>query len=157
MDLQSPDNDISLKCTFYRMRGLNMENCLSSTDVYYKNIDEYKVDIVTVIEHMISKNERLVFAIVAEKADITRFIIREYPELRNYILHKITYCKEIHAINKKINRAVNSLLKSNKNITFISIINKCRFSSDIIYQNQYIKDQIRNVLIQNKQNKTAIK
>jgi hypothetical protein len=133
-----------------------MENCLNITDIYYKDIEEYKIDINNAIEYMISKNERLVFAIVAEKSGITRFVVRQYPELRNYILQRMIYYKEIQAINKKINRAVNSLLKSNKSITFISIINKCRFSSDAIYQNEYIKSKIRSLLIENNHKKITI-
>lgn len=127
-----------------------MENCLNNIDTYYKGVEEYKIDIDNTIEHIISKNERLVFAIVAEKAGVTRFVVRQYPELRDYILNRMVYYKEIQVIDKKINRAFNNLLKSNKSITFISIINKCRFSADIVYQNQYIKNKIRNILIENK-------
>lgn len=134
-----------------------MENCLNNTDSYYKDIEEYKVNINDTIQHIISNKERLVFAIVAEKAGVTRFVIRQYPELRNYILQKMVYYKEIYLINKKIDRAVDNLLKANKSLTFISIISKCRFSSDAIYHNQYIKDKIRNVLIENKKKKTAKK
>jgi hypothetical protein len=130
-----------------------MENCFNITDIYYKDIEEYKIDINNTIEYMISKNERLVFAVVAEKSGVSRFVVRQYPELRNYILQRMIYYKEIQVINKKINRAVNSLLKSNKSLTFISIINKCRFTSDAIYQNQYIKNKIRSLLIENKQTK----
>lgn len=130
-----------------------MENCLDVTDIYYKDIEEYKIDVDNTIEYMISRNERLVFAIVAEKSGVSRFVVRQYPELRNYLLQRMIYYKEIQVINKKINRAVNSLLKSNKSLTFISIINKCRFSSDAIYQNKYIKTKIRSLLIENKQTK----
>ena len=134
-----------------------MENCFNNTDSYYKDIEEYKVDINNTIQHIISKKERLVFAIAAEKAGVTRLVIRQYPELRNYILQKMVYYKEIYVINKKIDRAVDNLLKTNKSLTFISIISKCRFSSNAIYQNQYIKDKIRSVLIENNQNKTTKK
>lgn len=130
-----------------------MENCLNIIDTGYKDIEDYKIDVNNTIKYMISKNERLVFAIVAEKSGVTRFVVRQYPELRNYILQRMVYYKEIQVINKKIDRAVNSLLKSNKSLTFISIINKCRFSSDAIYQNQYIKSKIRSVLIENRTSK----
>lgn len=132
-----------------------MENCLNTVDIYYKSIDEYKIDIDNVIKNMISKNERLVFAVVAQKSEVTPFEIRRYPELRNYILQRMVHFKELNIIDKKIDRAVNSLLKSKKSLTFISIVNKCKFSSDSIYQNQYIKDKIRNTLIENKQSKTT--
>lgn len=126
-----------------------MENCLSTTKTFYKDIEEYKNDIDNVIQNMIYNKERLVFAIVAEKSGVTRFVIRQYPELRNYILHKMVYYKEIHVINQKIDRAVASLLRSNKSITFMAIVNKCKFDSDIIYRNQYIKNKIRNVIANN--------
>lgn len=128
-----------------------MENCLNNADIYYKTIEEYKIDILHIIEHMISKNERMAFAVVAEKAGITPFVIRQYPELKKYILQKMIYLKEIQSIHQKIDRAVISLLKANKNITFLSIINKCSFDSEIIYQNHHIKDKIRRVLTENKQ------
>lgn len=128
-----------------------MENCLSTTKTFYKDIEEYENDINNVIKNMIYNKERLVFAIVAEKSGITRFVIRQYPELRNYILDKMVHYKEIHVINQKIDRAVASLLRSNKSITFIAIVNKCKFDSDIIYRNQYIKNKIRSVIANNTQ------
>jgi hypothetical protein len=130
------------------MRGLTVENCLNTTEVGYKDVGEYKSDVDKTIEHMISNNERLVFAVVAEKAGVTRFTVRQYPELRNYILQRMVYYKEIQVINQKIYRAVESLLKTNKSLTFVSIINKCKFGSDIIYQNQYVKDKIRSILVE---------
>jgi hypothetical protein len=123
-----------------------MENCLNTAEIYYKDLEEYKVDINNTIEHMISTNERLVFALVAEKAGVTNFVVRKYPELRNYILQQLVYYKEIKVINQKIDKAVDSLVKSNKTVTFLAIVNKCKFSSDMIYQNQYIKERIRKVL-----------
>ncbi len=123
-----------------------MENCLNTAEIYYKDLEEYKVDINNTIEHMISTNERLVFALVAEKAGVTNFVVRKYPELRNYILQQLVYYREIKVINQKIDRAVNNLVKANKSITFLAIVNKCKFSSDMIYQNQYIKERIRRVL-----------
>ncbi|MBC2580803.1 hypothetical protein [Clostridium sp. DJ247] len=134
-----------------------MENYLNVTDLYYKDVEEYKIDINTTLSCMSSTSERLIFAVVAEKSGITRFVIRKYPELRNYILEKIIYYKEIQVINKKINRAVNNLLKANKSLTFISIINKCRLSSDIIYGNEYVKEKVRSVLVENKHNITTKK
>jgi hypothetical protein len=126
-----------------------MESCLNTVEIYYKDIDEYKININTIIEQMISENERLAFAVVSEKAGITPFIIRRYPELRTYMLQRMVYYKEIYVINQKINRVVNNIVKSNKSITFIEIVKRCKFSSDIIYQNQYIKDKIRSVLSAN--------
>lgn len=123
-----------------------MENCINFVENAYKDIEEYKIDIDKTIEHMISSKERLVFAVVAERAGVTRFIVRQYPELRNYILQRMVYYKEIHVINHKIQKAVESLQKANKSITFMSIINKCKFDSDMIYKNQYVKDRILSTL-----------
>jgi hypothetical protein len=131
-----------------------MENSLNNLAVcytdesYFKNIEEYKIDIVNFIKYLVSKDERLVFAIIAERSGITRFVIRQYPELRNFILEKIAIYKEIQLVNRKIDRAVKSLLKSNKSVTFIALINKCKFSTDVIYHNNYIKHKIRNVIIE---------
>ena len=127
-----------------------MESCLNIIDTYYKSVEEYKIDVDNVIQNMLSKGERMVFALVAEKSEVTRFVIRQYPELRNHILQRMSYYKELNVINQKINRAVNSLLKLNRKLTFIGIANKCNFTSDMIYKNQYIKDRIRSILIQNK-------
>lgn len=123
-----------------------MENCFIASESKCKSINEYEADIDSTIQHMIEGNERLVFAVVAEKAGITRFVIRQYPELRNHILRRMAYFKEIQVINQKIDRAVNSLLKANKSLTFMAIVNKCKFTMDMLYQNSYIKDRIRSLL-----------
>ncbi|MCM0649272.1 hypothetical protein NBE98_12910 [Clostridium swellfunianum] len=123
-----------------------MENCLNTTEIYYKDLEEYKIDINSTIESMLKTNERLVFALVAEKSGVTNFVVRKYPELRNYILQQLVYYKEVQVINQKIDRAVNNLVKANKTITFLAIVNKCKFSPDILYKNTYIKDKIRLVL-----------
>lgn len=123
-----------------------MENCLNIEVNHYKDLDGYKIEVDKTIEKMISKNERLIFASVAEKVGITPFTISRYPELRTYILKKMSYYKELQVINKKIDRAVDSLLRSKQSLTFISIVNRCKFGSDMLYGNQYIKDRIRSVL-----------
>ncbi|NMM62324.1 hypothetical protein HBE96_06405 [Clostridium sp. P21] len=132
-----------------------MENSFSNSNIRgkeelsFKNIEEYETNIINTIEDMISKDERICFAIIAERSDVTRFVIRQYPELRNYILKKMAYYKEIQVINKKINRSVRNLLKNNRKITFISLINKCKFSTDTVYHNEYIKQKLRSVIIEN--------
>jgi len=128
-----------------------MENCLSTTGIYYKDIKEYKTDINAVIESMIANNERLVFSVVAEKASITPFVIRQYPDLRNYILQTMVNYKEIQVLKEKIEKAAASLAKSNKNLTFLAIINKCKFDSNMVYQNQYIKEKIRSIIAEQNQ------
>lgn len=131
------------------MRGLKVESYLNTKDIYYKDVEEHKSDINNTIEDMISKNERVVFSVVAERAGIDPFVIRKYPELRTYILQRIKYYKEIKVINNKIDRAVNSLICSNKRVTFMAVIKKCNFKLDTIYQNQYIKDRIIKVIAEN--------
>ncbi|KOC42612.1 hypothetical protein ADU85_06510, partial [Clostridium botulinum] len=101
------------------------------------------------IEDMICNNERLTFAIIVKKSDITPFTINN-PELRKYILYKIKYYKEIQVINKKIYKSISSLLSSNKTLTFTSIASKCGFSLSTVYNNNYIKTKIRMELINNK-------
>lgn len=127
-----------------------MENFITNKDTGYKNLEEYEIHILMIIEDIILKNQRLVFATVAEKAGVTNLVIREFPELRGYILQKIKYYKETKLIHQKIDRAVASLLKRNKSLTFISIIGSCNFDSKTIYQNQFIKDKIRKVLTENR-------
>ena len=125
-----------------------MENSLGSTELYYKNIEEYKLDVDKVIRVMIDKSERIVFAEVAEKAGVTRFVVRKYPELRNYILSRMAYYKEIQVINNKIERAVSNLKKANKTVTFMSIVDRCKFTLEAVYKNEYIKSKIVDVLQQ---------
>lgn len=127
-----------------------MENALNNTGLFYKSVEEYQADVSSVIEMMIIKNERLVFAVVAERAGVTNFVVRKYPELRNYILQEVMHYKEIQVIDQKISKAAASLVKHNKPLTFISIINKCKFSQELVYKNSYIKDKIREILINNK-------
>ncbi len=146
--LQFSNFAILLYYEYCRKGFIIMENCLFNTEIYYKDIEEYKNNVDTIIKHMIAERERLVFAVVAEKAGVTRFVVRQYPELRNYILTKMVYYKELHVINSKINRAVDSLIKANKSITFMSIVKKCRYNLDVIYENEYIKNRIKEVLIQ---------
>jgi hypothetical protein len=126
-----------------------VENCISSEAIRYKDYDDYKNEVNNVIQNMISHKERLVFAVVCEKSDITPFTIRRYPELRSYILERMVYYKELHVIDSKIDRVVNNLLKANKRITFLEIVTRCKFSSEMIYSNQYIKDKIRSVIASN--------
>ena len=134
-----------------------MEDHLNIPNLYYKNIEEYKLLIDTIIESMLSKNERLIFAVVAEMSTVDPYIIRKYPQLRTYLLERIMHYKEVQVINQKIDRAVNSLVKSNKPLTFISIANKCKFNGNTLYQNQYIKEKIRCVIAENKSiKKTSI-
>lgn len=127
-----------------------MENSIQASEKRYKPINEYKENINRIIEEIMSKNEKLVFAIVAEKAEIDPLVIRKYPSLTQYILLTILNYKEKKVIDNKIDKAVDSLLKSEKRITFKAIVDKCKFSSDIIYRNEYIKNKIRSILADNK-------
>ena len=127
-----------------------MENYRISEDIQCENVEEYEIYVLMIIEDIISKNQRLVFATVAEKAGISNLVIRQHPQLRTYILQKIKYYKETQLIHQKIDRAVARLLKRNQKLTFISLIDSCNFDTKTVYQNQCIKDKIRKVLSENK-------
>jgi len=127
-----------------------MEICKTNENRRYKDVEEYEIDILMAIEDIISKNQRLVFATVAEKAGIINLVIRQHPQLRNYILQKIKYYKENQLVHQKIDSAVISLLKRNKTLTFMAVVDKCNFDTKTIYQNKFIKDKILKVLSENK-------
>lgn len=132
-----------------------MENYITKDNEFYNdvknadNLSKYKLDIDEAIKAIISKEDRLVFASVVKVADITNITVFKYPELRGYILEKIKFEKEIQAIDKKIYRAIARLNKGNRRITFISLMNSCKFNSDHIYNNPYIKEKIRAAVIEN--------
>jgi len=132
-----------------------MENYITKDNEFYNdvenadNLSKYKLDIDEAIKAIISKEDRLVFASVVKGADITNITVLKYPELGGYILEKIKFEKEIQAIDKKIDRAIARLNKGNRRITFISLMNSCKFNSDHIYNNPYIKEKIRAAVIEN--------
>ncbi len=135
-----------------------MENYITKDNEFYNyvenadNLSKYKLDIDEAIKAIISKEDRLVFASVVKVADITNITVFKYPELRGYILEKIKFEKEIQAIDKKIDRAIVRLNKGNRRITFISLMNSCKFNSDHIYNNPCIKEKIRAAVIENTRN-----
>jgi hypothetical protein len=133
------------------MRSENMDICLNDVDLNIETEEEYKIHVDNAIVNILLNEERLVFASVVEKAKITPFIISKHIGLRIYILERMKYHKEMYIIDKKINRAVISLLKSNRNITFLSIINKCKISMDTAYQDQIIKNKVKDAILQSKQ------
>ena len=135
-----------------------MENYITNDNEFYndvgnqKKLSKYKSDIDEAIKTIISKEDRLVFASVVKAADITNITVFKYPELRGYILEKIKVEKEIQAINKKVDRAIARLTKVNRRITFISLMNSCKFNLDHVYKNPYIKERIRVAVIENTRN-----
>lgn len=135
-----------------------MENYITKDNEFYNNVEnadnlsKYKLDIDEAIKAIISKEDRLVFASVVKVADITNITVFKYPELRGYILEKIKFEKEIQAIDKKIDRAIARLNKGNRRITFISLMNSCKFNADHIYNNPCIKEKIRAAVIENTRN-----
>jgi len=135
-----------------------MENYITKDNEFYNNVEnadnlnKYKLDIDEAIKAIISKEDRLVFASVVKVADITNITVFKYPELRGYILEKIKFEKEIQAIDKKIDRAIVRLNKGNRRITFISLMNSCKFNADHIYNNPCIKEKIRAAVIENTRN-----
>ncbi|MFR1707741.1 MAG: hypothetical protein ACLSV2_02475 [Clostridium sp.] len=132
-----------------------MENYITKDNELYNQVEKqdelnkYKADVDEAINNIIDKEDRLVFANVVKAADITNITVFKHPELRGYILEKIKISKEIQVINKKIDRAVARLIKRNKKITFISLMNSCRFNADHMYSNPYIKERIRLAVIEN--------
>lgn len=127
-----------------------METNLSITKTdNSKIIEEYTLTIDNIVESMLSKNQLLSFASIIEETTITPITIKKYPELKKYILAKISHYKELQIIDIQINKAVEKLLKSNQNITFTSIVQKCNFSSSSVYQNSYIKRKILNAISKN--------
>ncbi|WP_125152650.1 hypothetical protein [Clostridium rectalis] len=126
-----------------------MGNYYKNGVTYYKTINEYIIDINEVIDNIIYNNKKISFALVAQNANITPLVIKQYPELRSYILKKIDYYKNIKNINIKIDNAVERLCKSNKKLTFMAIVKSCRFPLDSIYKNKYIKGRILSVMLEN--------
>ncbi|MEG1255415.1 hypothetical protein [Clostridium sp.] len=132
-----------------------MENYITKEYDFYSDIDrekklkEYKIQIDNAIKDIISKGSRLVFASVVKVGDVSNITVFKYPELREYILISIKYTKEIQVINQRIDRAIARMIKGNKRITFISLMNSCRFNSDDVYKNTYIKERIRMIVIEN--------
>lgn len=132
-----------------------MENYITKDNEIYKNSNEYnkleiyKLRIDEAIKNIIAKGGRLVFARVVKEGEITNIIVMKHPELRGYILNKIKFEKEKKVINEIIHKVVTGLLKRNKSITYISVLNKCKFPSEQVYRNDYIKGQIRDVVIKN--------
>lgn len=127
-----------------------MENCLSFNTPSYKNIEDYKNDIKTNIIEILDSNEKLNFALIVKKSSISPIIIKKYPELRSYILQNIKHYKETKLIDDKIAKATNKILDCNEPLTFMAIIKKCRFSSDMIYKNNYIKEKVIKTIKENK-------
>lgn len=132
-----------------------MENYITKENSFYNDMEnqaelnKYKTDVDEAIRTIINKGDRLFFANVVNVANITNIIVFKHPELRGYILEKIKISKEIQDINKKIDRAVARLTKGNKKITFIALMNSCRFNADHIYSNPYIKERIRAAVLEN--------
>lgn len=126
-----------------------MDFCETRDELYFKELEEYKEEINKAIEQINKDNNRLVFANVVKTAGINEFIVRRYPDLRLFILDRIKYYKEIKIIDDKIDRAINTLIKSDKNITVIALMNKCKFQPELIHNNIYLKEKIRKAVIDN--------
>ncbi|AWZ49196.1 hypothetical protein [Hathewaya limosa] len=131
-----------------------MENCLSFNTSSCKNIEDYKNDIKTNIIDILDSNEKLNFALVVKKSNISPIIIKKYPELRIYILENIDYYKEIKMIDNKISKATTRILASKESLTFMAIMKRCRFTSTMMYKNSYIKEKVIKTI---KENKNSIK
>ena len=127
------------------LKELSLGHSIQKDDI----INEYKKNIDCVVEEIISTNGRLVFANVVKKANITNIDVYKYPEIRTYILNIIEFKKQISLIDKKIEDAVKRLKKVKRRITFVALINSCKFNYMDIDINSYIKKRIREVVIEN--------
>ena len=121
------------------------EDKLEEIEILKNKVDE-------VIIRIIEKKERLVFANVVKDADISNITVFRHPEIRGYILNQIKLQKEIQCINAKIERVINNLKKRGKRVTFVAVMNKCKFSLEEIYRNDFIKERIRSEVIKNSSN-----
>lgn len=138
---------------------LKMENYTTNVEGFYDYenscyeekcvIEKYKKSIDTAIQDIIESGKRLVFASVVKKANVTNIMIYKYPELRTYILKEIESQKQLHVINEKIEKAVSRLKKFKRNVTFVALMNSCSFDYDDMARNAYIKERIREVVIEN--------
>lgn len=126
-----------------------MENLITNEGISYKDIEDYKIDVNKTIEIIILEKDKLVFANVARKSGVNEFVIREFPQLRKFILERILYYKKIKVINDKIDRIVNNLIKAKKNVTFVGVMNRCKFTDDMYEEQAYIKDKIRKAVVNN--------
>lgn len=126
-----------------------MENLITNEGISYKDIEDYKIDVNKTIETIIHEKDKLVFANVARKVGVNEFVIREFPQLRKFILERILYYKKIKVINDKIDRIVNNLIKAKKNVTFVGVMNRCKFTDDMYEEQAYIKDKIRKAVVNN--------
>lgn len=136
-----------------------MENYITKAEGFYYDengcyeeesvVEQYKKSIDSAIQDIINNGKRLVFANVAKEADVTNIAVYKYPELRTYILKEIEFQKQLQVINGKIEKAVNRLKKSKKKVTFIALMNSCNFDYEDMARNAYIKERVREVVIQN--------
>lgn len=144
-----------------------MENYLTKSEGFYYDresckeeesvVQGYKRAIDTAIKDIISSEKRLVFANVVKEADITNITVYKYPELRTYILKAIELQKQLQVINERIGKAVSRLKKSKRRITFVALMNSCNFDYDDLARNSYIKERVREVVIENVKCKTRAK
>ena len=122
-------------------------------DVYtYKSLDEYKSSIDITIAEILLTTENLVFANVARKSGVNEFVIRKFPELRGFILKQIMKHKNRHVINCRILKVVENLNRGKKNISFLTVLNKCKFSNELELEKEYIYKRIKEVIAENIKN-----
>lgn len=136
-----------------------MENYITKVEGFYYDgndcyeeesvVDKYKKSIDSAIQDIINDGKRLVFANVAEEAEVTNITVYKYPELRTYILKEMEFQKQLQVINEKIEKAVSRLKRSKKKVTFVALMNSCNFDFDDMARNVYIKARVREVVIQN--------
>lgn len=101
------------------------------------------------VKELIWNKERVVFANVVKAAEISPIIIYKHPELRTYILQEIKKQKELQWINYKIDKVVERMIKKNIRLSYMGIINRCKFIAKDERMYPEIRQIIRNIVIHN--------
>lgn len=124
---------------------------LANEELYFKSPEdkeqEYRDNIDNALEKIVALNDRLVFFNVVKEADISSIDIYRHPGLRSYILEKIKEKKIEIYIDKKINRVVSDLVAKDKKVSFVTVMNRCKFTQEELKDNPIIKDKIRRIVI----------
>lgn len=131
------------------MNNLAMELIKDKQEEIEDELTSLKEKVQRAIKELIKDKERVVFANVVKAAGISPIIISKYPELRTHILKEIKKQKELQYINNKIEKIVERMIKRNIRLSYMGIINRCKFTAneDKVYPE--IREIIRNIVINN--------
>lgn len=126
-----------------------MNSAQSYDEITYLQLDEYKNKVKETISLALQKTDSIIFANIAREAGVNEFVIRKYPALRTFILNEILQVKKKHVINCRIEKVVNNLISKNQNITYVTVINKCKFSNEFNEEREFINSRIRELIALN--------